>query len=325
MSEPERLAKAFRKWQSENMGKDIALSLVPGVGQIYGMGSAIASYIDPEASKVERGLQSLSFVPFGSLAKLRNANKIVAGEKGARNVPSAIDELDYAKQMFDDAGQVATPQLNQQIFRETGWWKDPTTYKWMREFGDEFSTPKLEPFARAAVRSHADTLVNVDDALDHSTLYTLYPGFKRMTQRLKSNEPTSEGFFDVDVPEISGGVGDYMTSPRALSNVRDTQLHEIQHAIAAHEGFALGSSPASAGSYEAYLRDPGEILARVAALRRNLTTAGRQKLPFYRHMMEEEGRLMQPGQSSRYAKQDELKRLLGERNLEWQDFMYPNP
>jgi hypothetical protein len=163
------------------------------------------------------------------------------------------------------------------------------------------------------------------EALRHPELEKLPEGPRFLQQVLVERNPAlgaKSGEFRPSEDVI--GFGDDI-DPRNASDIRDTLLHEPQHAIAAREGFARGTNSQAAGGFENYMKDPGEMLARVAALRRNMTPEARRKFPFYRHMDTERYRLSIPGEERRYASKVDLQRQLMERNLDPDEMLVPGP
>jgi hypothetical protein len=101
-------------------------------------------------------------------------------------------------------------------------------------------------------------------------------------------------------------------------------MHELQHSYANKEGFRPGTNTEAAGGWREYLADPGEMLARVSALRRNLTPEGRRKYPMHKHMESERMRVMDPA-NTRYETEDDLRRAFALRNLNYDDYAVPAP
>ena len=73
-------AQALRGWEEENLGKSLALSFVPGVGQVYGGVSTAAALQDPTATGTEKAVAVAGAVlPIDKLVNL--AKKFISGGK----------------------------------------------------------------------------------------------------------------------------------------------------------------------------------------------------------------------------------------------------
>jgi hypothetical protein len=344
-----KLAQGLRGWQQKHPIADLGISFVPGVGQAYGLASAAAAMRDPEASTFEKGMAGASVLPVGKVAdKLR---KIVVGEKLIKGSASHEAALARAKEMLKEEwrkaptvskGPKATrdfdigdPRLQDKLAKETGWWTDPDTGKWMTELDDSRSYPDYQYMDQAIQNKMlgefpADSgnvnMIGLEDALKHPEMQKLPEARKMMSEVSVGHDPNlGRGgvYYGADDEMFFGSPVD--PNPRNMTDVRDTLMHETQHAIASREGFARGSSPEAAGSYSAYLKDPGEILARTASLRRNMTPEARRKYPFHRNVEDYRTRLMDPMFATHSMKPEDLKRALALRNLDPEQMLVPGP
>lgn len=317
---------------------DVGLSMVPVVGQAYGLAQSAAALRDPEASTADKAMAAASVIPAGKLAdKLR---KIVVGEKTVKGVPAYEESLKRAKQLalkFRKAEESADPskgargvsdlvrgdpRINDEIAKETGWFYDPDSRKWMTEL-DDSRTPIDYEFLDQAAQNRMTT--SLGDVMPHTELSKMPEGQKILEQVSVRQEPSLGRGGKITFDDETIQYGNLEPTPQSMRDVRDTMIHETQHDIAYREGFPTGTNVRAAGSRENYMRDPGEALARVAALRRNMTPEARRKFPFYRHMDEERARLMDPSQVRRYADEEDLKRMLKLRNLDPDEMLVRGP
>lgn len=197
-------------------------------------------------------------------------------------------QLAVAKQMEAD-GKTAD-----EIYTETGWYKQ-SDGKWRTEIPDEIMIP--QNFDRTGLQTAKDAEAdkylekakkslddgNIDEEtyaelvkfaegvrdkeynsgklpvfLDAPKLYEAYPQLKNVTVFFKKLSGM-QGYADAGLNQIvldPDGLRD------AGQTVREGLSHEIQHIIQSIEGFAHGSTPEAAGSYEAYRKAGGEIEAR---------------------------------------------------------------
>lgn len=171
-------AQALRGWEEENLGKSLALSFVPGVGQVYGGVSTAAALQDPTASGTEKAVAVAGAVlPIDKLVNL--AKKFISGGKQVpdwimsqidvyhssphkyetpRNAPSGeIGSLSgpghYAAEHADDSTQFA---------RGKG-------YLYKREIPDEHLGQYVD------IQQYSTSYKNIPDNIKES-MKKLYPG-----------------------------------------------------------------------------------------------------------------------------------------------------
>lgn len=339
MADPTLIAaKKLRAYEEAHPVQAIIGGFTPGIGQA----SAAAALRDPDAPWWEKALNAPGLIP-----GVAGASKaIVIGARMAKGSEALEDSLKAAQKLalkIRRAEQSADPskgargvsdlvkgdpRVNDQIFKETGWWYDPDSAKWMTELDDSRSMPDFRFMEEAEMNQmfgkQGQTMA-LGDVLRHPELERLPEG-QRFLQEAQVERDLNLGAKSGEYrpSEDVMGFGDQI-EPQNASAIRDTLLHEPQHAIAAREGFEGGTNTRAAGSYEKYLKDPGEMLARVAALRRNMTPEARRKYPFHRQLEEERYRLSVPGESRRYADETDLKRALMLRNLDPEEMLVPGP
>lgn len=340
MADPTLIAaQKLRAYEEEHPVQAIIGGFTPGVGQA----SAAAALRDPNAPWWEKALNVPSLVPgIGGTAKaLVIGAKMAKGSEALENSLKAAQKLALKIRRAEESANPSKgargvsdlvqgdPRINDRIFRETGWWYDPDSRKWMTEIDDSTSAVDF-PFLDQAIQNKMLTDkggIGLGDALYHPELAKLPEGRKFLSEVSVAHDPATlgrGGEYRPSLDEVAFGA-EPTPAPRDMRNIRDMLIHEPQHAIASREGFELGTNPEAAGSFEKYVEDPGEMLARVAALRRNMTPEARRKYPFHRQLEEERARLMDPAQKGTYAKEEDLKRALMLRNLDPEEMLVPGP
>lgn len=343
-----RYARALRKWQERHPVADLAIGFVPGVGQAYGLASTAAALRDPEADKLEKGLAAASFIPGGRIAgKLR---KVVVGENTAKGSQYLRDMLALAKDRYNNAPKTVAsrgtkkgakelaqgdPRLNDELARNYGWWKDPDTGKWMHEVGDDQSMPNFPRMEQLAQEARKDpggfALSQLGDTLHHDELFNLDPSLKNIFHQVDPAMGRGSGIYRPQLDMITTSAAKRGEPVESLGKVRESQLHELQHAIADREGFSPGTSITNTGDqiedFRRYLADPGEIIARVTQVRRNMTPEARKKLPYHKHVEIERLRVHNKDihESIREPGQGDVKRALRDVGEDPNTMMYPNP
>ena len=129
----------------------------------------------------------------------------------------------------------------------------------------------------------------LSDFIDAPELFAAYPKLKDMVVEIDdlggefSGMYTNEDTIVLDKNYINKALnGNEVESLSASSELKDTMVHEIQHAIQEIEGFALGDNPHRlAGDKEigddAYYRSAGEVEARNVERRRLMGSGTRKK------------------------------------------------
>lgn len=140
-----------------------------------------------------------------------------------------------------------------QIWNETGWFKGPEG-KWRFEIDD--SGASIPPMARS-VYGRSDMV------LKHDPLYAAYPEQAGKPMMITDDLKGVRGNFD----RSSGLI---KASP---TDTKSTLLHESQHAVQTHEGFAKGGSPELMALEWSQAKDKMDFDTTVAALVREAETS----------------------------------------------------
>lgn len=143
---------------------------------------------------------------------------------GQRAAVANLDDLKRAREMHSrDVDE-------QEIWRETGWLLGRDN-KWRFEIPDD-----LDKITFTALEK--DETCSLGEVYDNPKLYEAYPVLKDMRVRLSSDLPDdTSGRFNLD--GITLNQKKLKDSPE---QVKETLIHEIQHAIQQEEGFASGGN-----------------------------------------------------------------------------------
>lgn len=140
----------------------------------------------------------------------------------------------------------------------------------------------------------------LSDVLTHPDLFNSYPELKNVfvAYQVGENRKSSAGSFarlTQDVPEVGAKIGDWRMVVHAPNpeEAKSTLIHEIQHTIQEHEGFARGGSPQgetlTATAAERVARDKifnesNEAMRRYKEARQKWLDSGRKDTAVEREM-----------------------------------------
>ena len=213
-------------------------------------------------------------------------------------------KLDTAKQMIRDGKDSET------VRKETGWFRGMDG-KWRFELNDidfKLSTSggasrnpdirrydelvKKVYFEDTATEQEQEELrvlsknlegvkitpTKLGDLIDHPDLFAAYPQLEDIEIYFSPNAKSGSGSYHPGFKEIAMAQTDKLNQRK----LREVLIHEIQHAIQDIEGFAGGSNPDQfaatdkRSAYEQYRNTAGEVEARDATSRGNMTTEQRK-------------------------------------------------
>lgn len=168
----------------------------------------------------------------------------------------------------------------QNIFQATGWYRG-TDGEWKFEISDtasKLNTVREPPLQGAEAADYERIMgkpstgepastgkVPLESVLEHPALYEAYPQLRNLPY-----QQMDLGFLNAEGMSDQYGVALH----RFARDPRSTLLHELQHQIQQHEGFALGGNPDQVGTigfspdqlgddpFDAYRRLAGEVEAR---------------------------------------------------------------
>lgn len=182
---------------------------------------------------------------------VNNTNYQFAGERAQT---AALDDLSKAKELEVKGVD------NEEIRKQTGWFKWIDN-KWRYEISD-----KEAKFSLAGLNGKLGG--KLSKFLKHPKLYNAYPNLRKTYISLTAKE-NEMGYYNPQYDII------YLNKNLDESQLKDVILHEVQHAIQFHEGFAIGSSGKNQ-SFRDYQRYAGEIEARNTQVRANMNDAERR-------------------------------------------------
>ena len=232
----------------------------------------------PDPGKQEPGLggsmvdPTIDFLPIGKMAKIFESMGVkslpaIAGIFAGKNARTAnLPALGAAKAM---ERQGAT---REEIWKQTGWFKDEMDKNWKFEISDEASKwlgahQDLPMSGRAAA------------AIEHKKLFEAYPDLANanldyIPKQSGSWHTTAKG-------------EDFITIGGAAKNQRSSVLHELQHAVQTKEGFALGWSKETVTKPAQYklLREFGNVADELSTLQEKLLSGKAGKPDDYRKML----------------------------------------
>ncbi len=155
------------------------------------------------------------------------------------------EAFDMRDKFFDlQARGEHTPE---EMFKSTGWFRDPRDGKMKFEIPDGEAVMRWKP--RQALPDAKEGVYIPDklgDVLEHPLLYKIYPEIKDIPIVRDPNMDTKKALAMFIPPQTLGGKPTIVLSDAvAEPNMENTSilLHEIQHWIQEKEGFAKGSNP----------------------------------------------------------------------------------
>lgn len=230
------------------------------------------------------------------LLGIRPANALFAG---ASSKDANLNALASARQM------VGSGSARDEIWSQTGWYQGPDK-KWRYEIDDRAaSVPRNVLHALTAARPNSVVVGTPNKAgfhdpapyssvLSHPLFFQAYPdaqqpiGGPRNVGVILAKGGSDEGFTKPAITQVPTAERDpdtYRPEQYIELNSKNSKklpgmaLHELQHYIQNVEGFAGGTSPEQAGSFNAYQMSPGELEARVVEWRQHMTPAERAATP----------------------------------------------
>jgi hypothetical protein len=186
------------------------------------------------------------------------------------------------------------------IFEQTGVFKHPLDKDWRTEISDKGAKLKFTPQQLLDLRKSGDLrFMRLPEILDHPELFEKYPYAKDFaldghmadgSSYYKNTAPTfpPEDYVNRGVNPAPGQIQlsladrDHSVSNPLLaseSEIMDRLLHEVQHGIQGLNPLASGGTNVrQAGSFQKYLRDAGELEARLVEARKDLPSDELRKL-----------------------------------------------
>lgn len=261
------------------------------------LGSAGVQFsLDPKAN----GFLDSSIKTEEDLVKLKNENPMLyqmvwRGSRyeqlaGQRAAVANLDKLNRAREMHSQGMD------EEDIWKETGWLLGRDN-KWRFEIPDNLDKIDFTPLFQNEYH-----IASLKDIYDNPRLYEAYPFLATRNVELtgKLDDSTRGVLKAVKYPSGMALVLGIELNKKLVENtpdkIKETLVHEIQHAIQEHEDFARGGSLESAGDFDNYYRLGGEQEAREAAARAVSHTEAVHRIKNLEHQLE--------------LKQKELERML---------------
>lgn len=174
------------------------------------------------------------------------------------------------------------------VWKDTGWMKEVTGNKMMHEISDKNSA--MKPISGDMI----DKPLSVADIFHHPELEKHYPGILDTPAQVRSDLPSNVyGGFNPNDGSI------VLNADRSPSDMRDTILHELNHAVQMKEGFSHGYNPDAPAvkqfvteynasnyppisNYDVYHQMEGEDKSFATMNRKDMTDAERRSSPPWR-------------------------------------------
>lgn len=171
------------------------------------------------------------------------------------------------------------------VWKDTGWMKEVTGNKMMHEISDKNSA--MKPISGDMI----DKPLSIADIFHHPELEKHYPGILDTPAQVRSDLPSNVyGGFNPNDGSI------VLNADRSPSDMRDTILHELNHAVQMKEGFSHGYNPDAPAvkqfvteynasnyppisNYDVYHRMEGEDKSFATMNRKDMTDAERRSSP----------------------------------------------
>ncbi len=199
-------------------------------------------------------------------------HSVFMGTRGSIVSDTGYDRLQLARKMLHKAGEKYTPEVRDEIYKKTGWWKG-TDGEWRIEIPD--MKPKtLAELPVADFNGEDAYAIPLTDLVSNGRLFKAYPELKNSTVWILNPDSDAmdgiSGSFDgsdivIDFDaftNIDPADGEIKLNYEGLQ----TLTHEVQHFVQYIERFAAGGSVKALG-VKKYTRLAGEVEARNAERR----------------------------------------------------------
>ena len=197
-------------------------------GEKYLPNETMKQFLDDVANRtIVIDSKSASKQDFTSQAILAGTRSWVAKSRDA----TATDRAQLAIAKLMDANNESADD----IWAETGWYKNPADDKWRFEIPDESAKFKEKQIAK-------NTEYALGDVLSHPALYDVYPQLPEYVVEFDGDLEPGQGSFDAAKQKITLSWNDAFNM--------QVLLHEIQHAVQNIEGFGRGGNPNMTLPYE---------------------------------------------------------------------------
>ena len=175
---------------------------------------------------------------------------------GQRAAVANLDDLKRAREMHSrDVDE-------QEIWRETGWLLGRDN-KWRFEIPDDLDKIDFAPLFQDEYH-----IAKLKDIYDNPQLYKAYPALATRTVQLTNKlDDNTRGMLEfVKYPSGRVHVSEIKLNQKLVEStpdkIKETLVHEVQHAIQEYEDFARGGNIENSGGFNNYYRLGGEQEAR---------------------------------------------------------------
>lgn len=175
---------------------------------------------------------------------------------GQRAAVANLDDLKRAREMHSrDVDE-------QEIWRETGWLLGRDN-KWRFEIPDDLDKIDFAPLFQDEYH-----IAKLKDIYDNPQLYKAYPALATRTVQLTNKlDDNTRGMLEVvKYPSGMVHVSEIKLNQKLVEStpdkIKETLVHEVQHAIQEYENFARGGNIENSGGFNNYYRLGGEQEAR---------------------------------------------------------------
>lgn len=146
-----------------------------------------------------------------------------------------------------------------ETWKKTGWYHDGVDNEWKFHIKDTDYQIKL---GKGKILRGGN--YKLEDVVNSKQLFENYPELKSRNIEFY-NDPNvgSRGWYDPTTGEIGiNSNADGFSTGSMIKDIKKTLTHEIQHSVQGIEGFASGTNPQRAGSFQKYLATHGEVESR---------------------------------------------------------------
>jgi hypothetical protein len=286
------IAMNYRDYWNEHPKLALGLGLVPVAGQIIGLADAAASYADPRADALERGLSTIGILPFGK------------GVKAAKRIFGSGSGLpDMALGIMGPAGKKRALANGVPPDRIVSHFDDELKAEVSEIVPEDGVTDALnEAMVNKARKANKPLLVRYGDLRPNDPYLAAHPEMANMKVKLVPGQDPGGGSYLMN-PNTGGfdppgskqyrmtvGVGNGGLAKRGeLSSMLDATRHEGGHAVHNFEVDAgtfpntmRGADPDTAGQF-GYFGNHGEQAAESMAHRADWTADERMAVSPMQH------------------------------------------
>jgi len=250
---------------------------IPLLDYFNGDSAAVNNFIEvaEEAAKWARRADRSKIERTGELPEVQ-LNIMIPVDQLPEIVYATMRKMRKFRDIWDKEKRAVSAKdmyRNRELFEKTGFWLGRDG-KWRYEIDDSKAILKL-PKDRRSLDGFSTTLGEI---LDYPELYKAVPEIENM--RVYFRDLGSDAGQYVSGGFRALGRGYIAINPHKSRNIKKTLFHELQHAVNDTVGSKFfGADARTTGSYFEYLIDPGEMEARLASRRMNMSKEERRKIP----------------------------------------------